>query len=288
MADGQRGDVLQHVRKLLDAQSLEQLTDGELLERFLSRKEEAAFAVLVRRHGPMVLGVCRRLLHDWHDAEDAFQATFLVLARKAAALRGRESAAGWLYRVAYHLALKARASACRRQTHERQAAVKANPDPLDDIRLSEAQALLEKYPGDATDAYMTLVGYFNSLRELGGTRRLVEDDVQSRIYGRRIEERGFKPRGRLEVEELTSRRSAEEIPRILDKLGLSRRAEVPERVHIEDDADPVAENPQTQSRRNDGHADQTPDCVHRRKPNLRPHLCHLSTHARPIGRQPSV
>ena len=90
-------------------------------------------------------------------------------------------------------------------------------------QLGAAQAGLEKYPGEATDAYMTLVGYFNSLRELGGTRRLVEDDVQSRIYGHRIEERGFKPRGRLEVEELTSRRTAEEIPRILDKLGVQHK-----------------------------------------------------------------
>jgi hypothetical protein len=87
--------------------------------------------------------------------------------------------------------------------------------------LGAAQALLERYPGEAADAYMTVVGYFNSLRELGGTRRLVEDDVQARVYGRQIESRGFKPRGRLEVEELTSRRSADEIPRVLDKLGVS-------------------------------------------------------------------
>jgi len=86
--------------------------------------------------------------------------------------------------------------------------------------LGSAQKLLEEHPGDPADAYMTLVGYFNSLRELGGTRRIVEDDVQSRIYGRRIEERGFKPRGRLEVEELTSRRTADEIPKVLDKLGV--------------------------------------------------------------------
>ena len=86
--------------------------------------------------------------------------------------------------------------------------------------LGSAQKLLEDHPGDQADAYMTLVGYFNSLRELGGTRRIVEDDVQSRIFGRRIEDRGFKARGRLEVEELTSRRTADEIPRVLDKLGV--------------------------------------------------------------------
>ncbi|MDQ3094908.1 MAG: helicase, partial [Actinomycetota bacterium] len=89
--------------------------------------------------------------------------------------------------------------------------------------LGSAQKLLEEHPGDPADAYMTLVGYFNSLRELGGTRRIVEDDVQSRIFGRRIEERGFKPRGRLEVEELTSRRTADEIPKVLDKLGVQHQ-----------------------------------------------------------------
>ncbi len=84
-------------------------------------------------------------------------------------------------------------------------------------QLGAAQRLLEQHPGEAADAYMTLVGYFNSLRELGGTRRLVEDDVQTRLY--RIERRGLARRTRLEIEELTSRKSAEEIPRVLDKLG---------------------------------------------------------------------
>src|SRR5215470_14281925 len=98
------------------------LTDGELLGRFVARRDEAAFEALVRRHGPMVLGLCRRILRDGHDAEDAFQATFFVLARKAAAITRRETVGGWLHGVACNTALKARASRYQRLKKERQAA----------------------------------------------------------------------------------------------------------------------------------------------------------------------
>jgi RNA polymerase sigma factor (sigma-70 family) len=95
------------------------LTDGQLLGRFVAARDEASFAALVRRHGPMVLGVCRRVLRDCHDAEDAFQATFLVLARKASSVVRRESLGCWLYQVAYHTALEASAANARRRTRER-------------------------------------------------------------------------------------------------------------------------------------------------------------------------
>jgi RNA polymerase sigma-70 factor (ECF subfamily) len=98
------------------------ITDGELVDCFLSDQDEAAFAELVRRHGPMVLGLCRRILRDGHDAEDAFQATFFVLARKAAAITRRETVGGWLHGVACKTALKARASRYQRLKKERQAA----------------------------------------------------------------------------------------------------------------------------------------------------------------------
>src|SRR5262249_42961899 len=103
------------------------MTDGQLLECFLTRRDEAAFAALVRRHGPMVLGVCRRMLHNPHDAEDAFQATFPVLGRKAATIARRELLGNWLYGVAYRTALDARAAAARRRVREKQ--VSEMPEP---------------------------------------------------------------------------------------------------------------------------------------------------------------
>jgi RNA polymerase sigma factor (sigma-70 family) len=102
-------------------------SDGTLLERFLSRQDGSAFALLVRRHGPMVLGVCRRLLGNVHDAEDAFQATFLVAVRRAGSVRPRELFGNWLYGVAYRTALEVRSRIARRRTKERQ--VDAMPQP---------------------------------------------------------------------------------------------------------------------------------------------------------------
>jgi RNA polymerase sigma factor (sigma-70 family) len=122
MANGQLDHVLRHIHRLAGAGTTDDLKDGQLLERFVAAGEEAAFAALLRRHGPLVLGVCRRVLRDRHAAEDAFQATFLVLLRRAHALDRRGSLANWLYTVAYHVALRARAEAARRQRQERQVA----------------------------------------------------------------------------------------------------------------------------------------------------------------------
>jgi RNA polymerase sigma factor (sigma-70 family) len=120
-------EVTRHLRRAVLLRDGAGLTDGQLLEDYLSRRDEAALAALVRRHGPMVWGVCRRVLRHYHDAEDAFQATFLVLVRKAASLASRELVANWLYGVAYQTAWKARATAARRGARERQ--VRAMPEP---------------------------------------------------------------------------------------------------------------------------------------------------------------
>src|SRR6476659_3937976 len=101
-------------------------TDGELLARFLRGGDEAALAALVRRHAPMVWGVCRRMLHRHHDAEDAFQAAFLVLVKKAAAVP-RQAVAAWRYGVARQTAVRLRANAARQARRERQ--VMAMPEP---------------------------------------------------------------------------------------------------------------------------------------------------------------
>jgi RNA polymerase sigma factor (sigma-70 family) len=131
--------VIHHLRRAVLLRDGAGLSDPQLLECFLSRREEAAFAALVRRHGPMVLGVCRRVLRHRQDAEDAFQAAFLVLARRAASIASRELLASWLYGVAYRTALKARAAATRRRGRERQVSAMpepaaARPDPWEDVR----------------------------------------------------------------------------------------------------------------------------------------------------------
>jgi RNA polymerase sigma factor (sigma-70 family) len=119
MANGQLDLVIRHIRKMVGDGSCEG-TDQELLERFASHHEEPVFEALMERHGPMVLGVCQRVLDHEQDAEDVFQATFLVLARQARSIRKHGSLGSWLYGVAYRLSLKLRASAARRRARERQ------------------------------------------------------------------------------------------------------------------------------------------------------------------------
>src|SRR5258708_4344569 len=103
MTNGTLNTVLQQVEAWLGP---EPLTDRQLLELFVRQRDQSAFSALVERHGGMVLGVCRRVLADAHDAEDAFQAAWLVLARKAASVRWSEDVGGWLQQVAYRVALK--------------------------------------------------------------------------------------------------------------------------------------------------------------------------------------
>jgi RNA polymerase sigma factor (sigma-70 family) len=119
------GQVLQQLQQAGGGQ-----TDGQLLARFVATHDEASFAALVRRHGPMVLGVCRRALGHFHDAEDAFQATFLVLAKKAASVVKRESVSCWLHGVAYHTALRAGAALGRRRARERQVDEMPHPEVM--------------------------------------------------------------------------------------------------------------------------------------------------------------
>ena len=127
------------------------MTDRQLLESFLTRRDEESFEGLVLRHGPMVLGLCRQILRDTHEAEDAFQATFLLLARNAATIRNLDSIASWLHGVAYRVSLKARAGARRRAPEGRglEMAV-TGPDDLDRLDLrpllhEEVDRLPEKY-----------------------------------------------------------------------------------------------------------------------------------------------
>jgi RNA polymerase sigma factor (sigma-70 family) len=153
MATIQTDRVIERLCKALRAGGAG-LSDGQLLTCFVERRDEAAFEALVRRHGPMVLGACRRVLRSHHDAEDAFQATFLVLARKAASIKSPEALGNWLYGVAYNVAQKARSINIRRQARERQVAAMPEPEavreecPADDLRPlldHELSRLPEKY-----------------------------------------------------------------------------------------------------------------------------------------------
>src|SRR5215470_6552413 len=120
MPESPANTVLHFLRRLVASREAGVTADGELLARFRAHRDEAAFAELMHRHGPMVFGVCRRVLHDANDAEDAFQATFLVLVKKAGSLGAPNSVGNWLHGVAYRTALKARSAAARRHQRERE------------------------------------------------------------------------------------------------------------------------------------------------------------------------
>jgi cytochrome c peroxidase len=134
--------VLHVIRRVVEDQRLKELPDQELLRRFSTGRDEAAFSALLRRHGLMVLDICRNMLGNEDDAEDAFQATFLVLAQRAGAIRKKSSVGSWLHGVAYRTALKAQAEFARRQKHEARASVQPPAAPSDDLTWREVQQAL--------------------------------------------------------------------------------------------------------------------------------------------------
>jgi RNA polymerase sigma factor (sigma-70 family) len=186
MSSAPVGVLLRHLRTLASAGPDEGAPDHQLLERFVSRHDDAAFAVLVRRHGPMVLGVCRGVLHHEQDAEDAFQAAFLTLARKADAIHQRESVGGWLYRVAYHLAVKAQANAARRRANERRAEPMPSADPLLDMSLRELRGVLyeelerlpEKYRAPMVLCYLEEKPLDEAARLLGWSKGAIKGRLE--------------------------------------------------------------------------------------------------------------
>ncbi|HZT80962.1 MAG TPA: RNA polymerase sigma factor, partial [Gemmataceae bacterium] len=147
MPRGSLNSLVRHIRQLVGPSAEAGLTDAELLRRFVGERDETAFALLVERHGRLVRSVCRHLLANEEDVEDAFQATLLVLARKAAGIRKQRSVASWLYGVAYRTALKARTSHARRQKHERRAEVPSPRGPTSEAALRELQAILDEEVG---------------------------------------------------------------------------------------------------------------------------------------------
>jgi RNA polymerase sigma factor (sigma-70 family) len=136
--------LLNHLGQLSVFPAQHHLADEELLDRFVRQRDQAAFAALVQRHGPLVLRVCQRVLRDHHATEDAFQATFLVLVRKAASLERRDLLSSWLYGVAHRIALRAREATAQRQARERQAARHTSADPMDELTGRELYAALDE------------------------------------------------------------------------------------------------------------------------------------------------
>jgi RNA polymerase sigma factor (sigma-70 family) len=151
MANGLSASLIQYARGIAEPH-VGELPDGELVARFAETGEAEAFATLVRRHGPMVLGVCRRVLGHEQDAEDVFQAVFLVLARKASKLRQREAVGPWLFGVARRLALRARQKGRKREKREASVlaatpgnfALEAITEPTDELTVREAQVVLDE------------------------------------------------------------------------------------------------------------------------------------------------
>jgi RNA polymerase sigma factor (sigma-70 family) len=144
MAAAQMETAIRHLRQAVLRQDRAGRTDGQLLASFIEDKDEAAFEALVRRHGPMVFGVCCRVARNHHDAEDAFQATFLVLARKASSVRPRDKLANWLHGVALRTAMKAKALMAKRRRREQQVTEMPEPEAVRHGHGRDLQHLLDQ------------------------------------------------------------------------------------------------------------------------------------------------
>jgi RNA polymerase sigma factor (sigma-70 family) len=181
--------VVDYLRRALASEQGAGVTDAQLLDRFVQRADEAAFELLVWRHGKMVMGTCRRLLRDQQDAEDAFQASFLALARRANAIQRRESVAAWLYKVATRAALHCRTRAGRQRNREQTLVDQALPGPsLDPARLAalhEVRPLLDVEVNRLPERFRVpfvlrhLEGWSN--REIAGELGCSEGTVESRL-----------------------------------------------------------------------------------------------------------
>jgi RNA polymerase sigma factor (sigma-70 family) len=193
--------LLWQIHQLTAQPGARQWTDRELLEDFAERGSEAAFSALVARHGPMVLRAARRVLRHEQDAEDAFQATFLVLARNAASIRKREAVASWLHGAAYRTAMQAKRSAARRRNHEarlRAAARPAAPSPVWDEVQAALDEEIQRLPEPFRAAFVLCVLEGKGRPEVAAELGVKEGTVWSRLtrarrlLQRRLTQRGIK------------------------------------------------------------------------------------------------
>ncbi|MBI3822044.1 MAG: sigma-70 family RNA polymerase sigma factor [Planctomycetes bacterium] len=177
--------VVEHLRKTVLWQEEDHLSDGQLLDRFVEMRDHAAFAALVRRHGPMVWGVCLRIVGHADDAEDAFQAAFLILVRKAAAVKPREAVGNWLYGVAAHAALKARTASARVRAKEKQVIGMPDPAQVQHDDREELLRLLDQELGVLPDKYRLPVVLCDlegrTRKEVAAQLKIPEGTLSSRL-----------------------------------------------------------------------------------------------------------
>jgi RNA polymerase sigma factor (sigma-70 family) len=221
MATGRLSEVVQHLRRAVLPCTGAGRTDGQLLEDFLNHREDA-LAALVRRHGPMVWGVCRRVLCNHHDAEDAFQATFFVLVRKAASIVPREMVANWLYGVAHQTALKARAVTAKRRARERQVPQMPEPVTAEHDLWRDLQPLLDQELSRLPDSHRAVIVLCDlqgrTRKEAAGQLGLPEGTVASRLarartmLAKRLARQGVVLSGGALVEVLSQKVLAETVP----------------------------------------------------------------------------
>ncbi len=193
---------LRHLRGKLAERSRNEESDEQLLHAFTAQRDDSAFAVLVRRHGPMVLHVCRRVLGHQQDAEDAFQATFLVLTRNAASLRNKTALASYLHGTAYRMAMKAKQSAARRRKHESQTPPRSPVDPSEELSWREVRTLLDEEIARLSEKYRSvfILCCLESVSREEAARRLnlKAGTVSSRLtearkrLGKRLAKRGVE------------------------------------------------------------------------------------------------
>src|SRR5262245_39460029 len=200
MASPPLNHVVDRLRRAVAPAESANRSDSQLLDAFISHRDEAAFADLVRRHGAMVLGVCQRVVGRLQDAEDAFQATFLVLARKANSIRPRARLPSWLYGVALRTATATRRQRDRRNTKERQVLAMPHPTIAADADRAELHAVLDEELSRLPDKYREAVilceldGY--SRKDAAAKLRIVEGTLSSRLamarklLARRLARRG--------------------------------------------------------------------------------------------------
>ena len=199
------GSAIREIRTLLDCGAMGSWTDRQLLTHLPAGGEEgeAALRVLIQRHAPLVMGICRRVLGDEAAAEDAFQATFLVLVRKADSLRSHEMITNWMYSVALRTARKERAKAARRRDVERQGAVARSDWPSEELEKAEVRSVIDEELVKLPERYRVpvILCYLEGLRHEEIAQRLgcPLGTVESRLSRARAQlrdrltRRGFAP-----------------------------------------------------------------------------------------------